>query len=751
MQASLDRIRRCERRHPRLAARLYAALIARSDGAGNRTLVLDALHRRHVCLEMVGEAAVLLPELLQALTEAEEQGLAWQAASLLEAIGRIRYTDGEYREAAQYWARCIELAQLCGNHHAGVEARIGLGQVYDAMGDGATAERLHRDASKLADELADPYLISKVAINQGFNLKMIGELDAARRQFERGIDAARAAGVRHYEAEAHWHLGALALSQAAFDEAEQHTRIALKQAQAAGYDWLLGGAYRTLADLLRVRGALAEATEGYEQALAVATRTGSRRQQADCHEWLARLAELRGDLAQALMHTRYSQSLQGELIRQLVVAERLDELRQFDLSDKPPIEALLALSGDPCLQGEDGERALQRICETGTQVLNASLALLWLCQPTGQLRLAANHAAALETRSAEPTESAVALAVLQEVRVVHDVRLHPQPAILSALCLGQLPRSALEVPLRQHGELVGMFVIVRQDKVASWSRDEVLFASHLGALVEHVLAHNEYRRMLAELAAANEQLEARVRERTRDLEAANRTLEEASLTDALTGLHNRRFFLQHIETDVAQALRRHQADVRGQATQAGDVVFYLADIDYFKRVNDQFGHAAGDQVLREVANRLRHAVRGSDYVVRWGGEEFMVVSRDAGRDRAHHLAERICNAMAEQPILLEDGRLLPVTMSIGYACFPMVRGDGNPLAWAQVVELADQALYLVKQGGRRGWLGALALGGGPSAVELNLAALLHSGELAYKTSLSETALAQGSAQALADH
>lgn len=188
-----------------------------------------------------------------------------------------------------------------------------------------------------------------------------------------------------------------------------------------------------------------------------------------------------------------------------------------------------------------------------------------------------------------------------------------------------------------------------------------------------------------------QRLEAIVAERTSELAEANAALENMSVTDALTGLRNRRFLMQRIDDDVALALR-----------QGTDLVFFLVDIDHFKAVNDQLGHAAGDAVLRQMRERLEQVFRASDYVLRWGGEEFLAVTRGSSRDDAPEIAERLRLAIAERPFLLDDGQALPKTASIGFAAFPT-----GARTWEEIVELADQALYEAKNSGRNTWVSGI--------------------------------------------
>jgi diguanylate cyclase (GGDEF)-like protein len=212
-------------------------------------------------------------------------------------------------------------------------------------------------------------------------------------------------------------------------------------------------------------------------------------------------------------------------------------------------------------------------------------------------------------------------------------------------------------------------------------------------------------------------LALKVRERTADLHAVtlalrreSEALAEASLTDPLTGLRNRRFLVQQIDADIALALRRHESPGGVGTPPASDaeLIFFVVDIDYFKAVNDRHGHAAGDAVIQQMRDRLQTVFRDSDYLVRWGGEEFLIVARGTTRLHAAELAERARVAVAERPFDLDDGTLLTKTCSVGFCCFPLSLAHPAALSWSDTVKLADGALLLVKRGGRNGWLGVLS-------------------------------------------
>lgn len=182
---------------------------------------------------------------------------------------------------------------------------------------------------------------------------------------------------------------------------------------------------------------------------------------------------------------------------------------------------------------------------------------------------------------------------------------------------------------------------------------------------------------------------------------------ELSVTDAMTGVKNRRFVQQTIGAEIAGCDRRTR-NAGGRPVPGNDVVFMLLDVDDFKSVNDGYGHAAGDAVLIQLAARLTDVCRATDSIVRWGGEEFLVIHRAADRRMAPAIAERIRSTIAGLAFQIGDGRTLGRTCSIGFASYPFSATHPQALGWEQVVGLADQALYFAKRAGANGWVGLSA-------------------------------------------
>ncbi|MEF2550226.1 PleD family two-component system response regulator [Aurantimonas sp. A2-1-M11] len=185
------------------------------------------------------------------------------------------------------------------------------------------------------------------------------------------------------------------------------------------------------------------------------------------------------------------------------------------------------------------------------------------------------------------------------------------------------------------------------------------------------------------------ELVARIRtqlRRRRYDECLRRSVEETiamALSDPLTGLHNRRF----METHLAKAVDR--------ARETGvSFSVLMADIDHFKRINDGWGHAAGDHVLKDFARRLSDCLRASDLACRFGGEEFAVLMMGADEATAMAVADRIRRSVSDMPFRIA-GEFLTVTVSEGLAVFDPDHDDA-----ASLIERADRALYEAKRNGR---------------------------------------------------
>jgi two-component system cell cycle response regulator len=208
------------------------------------------------------------------------------------------------------------------------------------------------------------------------------------------------------------------------------------------------------------------------------------------------------------------------------------------------------------------------------------------------------------------------------------------------------------------------------------STEDIVEGLRLGAH-DYLKKPFEASELIARVSAA-----VRVKTLQDELRKRNVELDLLSRADVLTGLANRRHIEERLIDLVSSAHRHHHS-----------LTVLMLDIDHFKDVNDTFGHAGGDTVLREFSSRLQRVLREEDVVGRWGGEEFLVLLPFTNLEGAVALGERVCASIAAEPFVLADRRTLSVTVSVGCA-----EVDGNDPE--EFVRNADAALYAAKEGGR---------------------------------------------------
>ena len=187
------------------------------------------------------------------------------------------------------------------------------------------------------------------------------------------------------------------------------------------------------------------------------------------------------------------------------------------------------------------------------------------------------------------------------------------------------------------------------------------------------------------------ELVARVRTQLRKKRYADRLRHnvqlslEMAITDQLTGLYNRRYMSRHLDTLVGSARKNGRP-----------LAFVIMDIDFFKQVNDSYGHDIGDEVLKEFATRISANIRGLDLACRYGGEEFVVVMPDTDMSFAYSISERLRHSIETTPVKISRApHALNITISIGIAS--LENNDGSAEA---LLRRADQALYRAKRSGR---------------------------------------------------
>jgi diguanylate cyclase (GGDEF)-like protein len=224
------------------------------------------------------------------------------------------------------------------------------------------------------------------------------------------------------------------------------------------------------------------------------------------------------------------------------------------------------------------------------------------------------------------------------------------------------PRSVALLPLVRYGKLFGSLNIgsLDGDRFVKGTRTD--FFEHFAAIVAICIEN-----------AVNVQ-----------------RLKRQGITDTLTALNNRRFFEQRLQEEIELSRRSKMP-----------LSCMMLDVDYFKKVNDSYGHQVGDQVLRQVASLIRTQLRGSDVLSRYGGEEFVALLSNTDSETAQDIAERVRRGIEEHVFSLPSGDKFNVTISIGVATYTPTGESGVASADGEIlVGIADRCLYAAKGAGR---------------------------------------------------
>jgi len=208
-----------------------------------------------------------------------------------------------------------------------------------------------------------------------------------------------------------------------------------------------------------------------------------------------------------------------------------------------------------------------------------------------------------------------------------------------------------------------------------------------------------------EKAQLYEKMEEKVYERTRQLALANSQLKELSLHDPLTKLYNRRYVYEYINniTDnftKAKLEAFFNRQCRDMNIKNNVIGIYLLDIDHFKQVNDTYGHTAGDEVLIQLSNVLKSLVRSDDYIIRWGGEEFLILLNETKVEYLEIFSAKVLSKVEKTSIELPNKVIINKTCSIGCAYLPFEMRYSDLLTFEQTVNICDFALYQAKEHGR---------------------------------------------------
>jgi diguanylate cyclase (GGDEF)-like protein len=255
-------------------------------------------------------------------------------------------------------------------------------------------------------------------------------------------------------------------------------------------------------------------------------------------------------------------------------------------------------------------------------------------------------------------------------------------------------RSIVCVPILSNAGPIGVLYMHAMHEPQRFQKEDLFFYTALSSLasmaIENALLHSKSQQAEESLEKARADLEIQVKERTAELIKANKMLEELSITDGLTGLHNYRYLMRVLDTEYKRARRYNHR-----------FALLMLDIDRFKDVNDHHGHPCGDFVLQEVGHLLKDCVRNTDIVTRYGGDEMAIILLEVNKPLAMEVSDKLRREIEKRSFVWQ-GTTVKITVSIGVAA-ALEEGIQD---WNTLVNAADQALYSAKDGGRNrvvGW------------------------------------------------
>jgi len=256
-------------------------------------------------------------------------------------------------------------------------------------------------------------------------------------------------------------------------------------------------------------------------------------------------------------------------------------------------------------------------------------------------------------------------------------------------------KSVLSLPVLYRNRLIGVIYLEHDLAENVFTEQQIqtlkILSSQASISIENALLY--------------ETLEKKVEERTAQLNLANEKLRQLSLQDPLTSLHNRRYISEFVSERCENFIVRkvqvlENCENMNISINRKVMGVFMIDLDHFKTVNDTYGHQAGDTVLVNISRILAKQIRADDYIVRWGGEEFLIILNKTNPEYLDVLARKILKAVSKTPLRINDETTLYKTCSVGYCTLPLHAKTPNLLNLEQIINISDYAMYLAKENGR---------------------------------------------------
>lgn len=626
--------------------------------------------RKHGDLDKADRLARDYLALASAQQDPQELGLAHHH------LGNNAIERNNYPVAKQHLEQAISLLKQKGQTKALADALRRLGMTYRYQSNYAKALENVYQAMQIYQALQDQFAIASTYSSIGTILEKMGQYEEALQAHQQSLDL-------HYQlkdegsiSSAIYNLGELNRTLGDTDKALHYFLQALQMDIASGDKRNIAYSHNKLSYLYSDLGDFDKAKLHVTQALALFEQIGARRDTDWARTVVAKLAMEQGDYAKAqqllddVIERALQHSYKSLLVDAYKMAAELALKKADDVAALQYIEAGIELTKQTHERADEAQLQQMRVDayirqDSVRDALNALLQQKQLQDTIFNSKRAASIAA-IQAQT-EYTRQQHQIELLQNEQALQQARLAQDRLTRNFWFFG----------------LIAAFILII-------------------SLYRRYIQLQQNRRLALEVSARTQELE----QKNAELSQAYQQLEVISLTDKLTGLYNRHFLESHIDTELEQVRRLQQDWQNGKTSQPepAELAVFLIDLDHFKALNDNYGHHAGDEVLQQFKLKMQQVFRQSDYLVRWGGEEFVVVVRHISRVEVSLLARRFVEAVQQTPFNLTGFRPVHISCSLGYVCYPLPLGPYQQ-HWHNLLKLADLCLYAAKYSGRNGWVG----------------------------------------------
>ncbi|MBB3167766.1 tetratricopeptide repeat-containing diguanylate cyclase [Simiduia aestuariiviva] len=676
----LDQAQQLLSSQPARVIEMLAPAAARSAESDEQHLALLALlTRAYVMQSSLPEAGATASALL---TAARRQGnLRYQGVALREqgaiAAVQTRYQDALdlYQQAMATFDKDIHRRERGLTLNATAHAQRALHEYGPALSNARKALALFREVGATG-EMAEAFNA------MGVILERMGDLEESLAAHLQALEIRRALNLRSGVADSLYNIGEIYRELQDFATAEGYLSESIELDRSLHNRGNEAYGLYKLADIQCALDKFDLARQNGVQALALFQELGAAENVAHVLTNLAKLEYRADDLDAALTYIKQARS-------------------EMPLSAAPEIQGKLNLYYARILLRRNA-------LEQAAEVVSENLSMPELLDADSLLTFYRVRAEIYEAQG----DMAAALATLKEHNRLRAQRMTE----IRNESLAKVRASVEFLQREQQLQLLSRDKTLAVEKSARRTLERnVMLASLVLILCLGMVLLGRFQLRRANLNLKNRLAEQQDQLRVKELAllAAQDQLGRTRDTDTLTGLSNRPFLIANIEQDCAKSMRDYLNWLQQKAPLPvqSDLVFFLVDIDHFKAVNDRLGQQAGDQVLAQMRALLTQVFRETDYLVRWGGEEFLIVSRFSQRENAALLAERLRALVQSTPFEQAEGEGLMLTVSVGFACFPFYTDRPGHYNWTQVVDIADLCLYAAKRSGRNQWVGMTGVEG----------------------------------------